>query len=127
MHFSDIHIFYTSNILFIATDKVNVNEAMIIESEVFVYNLGTMFYIDKMLFTSKSPLPTTTAGDVGLTTSEPIFTTAMEVEHVPPKEASEESGVLPDVLFADAGAATVSTDIPPEVIKSATAKNETIK
>lgn len=84
-----------------------------------------MFYIDKVLFASKSSLPTTTP-DVGLTTLEPTFTTTMEVEHVPP-EAAEERGVLPDVLFADAEAAIISTEIPPEIMKSTTIKNETIK
>lgn len=85
-----------------------------------------MFYIDKVLFASKSSLPTTTPEGVDPTTLEPTFTTAMEVEHVPP-EAVEESGVLPDVLFADAEATMISTELPPEIIKSTTTKNETIK
>lgn len=32
--------------------NVTVNQANIIESEVFVYNLGTMFYIDDVLFSN---------------------------------------------------------------------------
>lgn len=33
-----------------ADDKVMINRAKIAESEVFVYNLGTMFYIDDVLY-----------------------------------------------------------------------------
>ncbi|XP_060517009.1 transforming growth factor-beta-induced protein ig-h3 [Cylas formicarius] len=38
-------------------DHVYVNDANILESEVFVYNLGTMFYVDKVLFANVTTLP----------------------------------------------------------------------
>jgi len=79
--------------------RVLVNNATIVESEVFVYNLGTMFYIDQVLFgdlvqvaTNKTPMTVTTL--------------PKEVETVP-EELVETSGSLPDVLFADA---TVQTE-----------------
>lgn len=34
---------------------VTIEGANIVQSEVFVYNLGTMFYIDKVLFANKLP------------------------------------------------------------------------
>lgn len=47
--------------------NVTVNHVQIVESEVFVYNLGTMYYIDDLLYpevldkiTKASDLPTTT-------------------------------------------------------------------
>lgn len=36
--------------LFLFKGNVTVNRANIIESEIFVYNLGTMFYIDQILY-----------------------------------------------------------------------------
>lgn len=95
-------------------DKVNVNEATIVESEVFVYNLGTMFYIDRVLFTNANSLPVTTVLDEMSTTitSSDLFTTAFEAESV-----LQENGAMPDVLVADEETATEST----------TVKNETVK
>ena len=101
-------------------DKVKVNDATIVESEVFVYNLGTMFYIDKVLFTSANSLPPTSTELVmtikPTTTSD--FTTASEIELVP-DEIAEEAGSLPDVLFADG---TATTDETSPTVKSTTQK-----
>lgn len=93
---------------------MSVNEATIVESEVFVYNLGTMFYIDKVLFTNRHSLPATTA-ETSPATTEGGFTTAAEAEPVP----VEVAGAMPDVLVSDEEAAT-------EAAKS-TARNETVK
>lgn len=98
-------------------DQVNVNEAAIVESEVFVYNLGTMFYIDRVLFTSRGTLPAT-SGPETTPATEGSFTTSAEVERLP-AEVAEESGAMPDVLFADAEAATVTT---PEEVGSTTTR-----
>lgn len=91
-----------------------MNEAAIVESEVFVYNLGTMFYIDKVLFTNKNSLPATTISvETSPVTIENNFTTAAEAESV----TVDAHDTMPDVLVADEEAATEAT----------TAKNETIK
>lgn len=95
-----------------------VNDAKIVESEVFVYNLGTMFYIDKVLFTSTSNLPKTSTEAIPTTVS--TFTTSAHVENVP-EEIAEESGSLPDVLLAD------STTIENEGESETIAPNTTIK
>lgn len=109
---------------FVFADKVKVNDATIVESEVFVYNLGTMFYTDKVLFTNVNNLPPTSTETV--MTIKPTaangFTTASEIEPVP-DEIAEEAGSLPDVLFAD-GAAT--TDETSPTVKPTT-QNATIK
>lgn len=104
----------------LSADKVHVNEATIVESEVFVYNLGTMFYIDQILFTDKETLPAPTSGAQLTTpapapspTNKPTATAAAEeaetttgaVEAIP-EELTEEGGSMPDVLFADAEAIT---------------------
>lgn len=105
--------------------KVNINDATIVESEVFVYNLGTMFYIDKVLFTTTNNLPVTST-EADITTLEP-FTTARNVEKVP-EELAEESGSLPDVLFADSAVVT-ETENQTEIITvgPTVAPNNTIK
>ncbi|RZC37412.1 periostin [Asbolus verrucosus] len=105
-------------------DKVKVNDATIVESEVFVYNLGTMFYTDKVLFTNVNNLPPTSTETVITIkpTTANSFTTASEIEPVP-DEIAEEAGSLPDVLFAD-GAAT--TDETSTIVKPTT-QNATIK
>lgn len=79
---------------------MRVNEATIVESEVFVYNLGTMFYIDKVLFTNKNSLPAATTSITTAATTENSFTTASEAESVPIE-------VMPDILIADATTTTV--------------------
>lgn len=83
---------------------MKVNEAIIVESEVFVYNLGTMFYIDKVLFVKKEFLPSTSTMPVQNVTTQPSISTS-DIENVP-EEIAEESGSQPDVLFADAEATT---------------------
>lgn len=102
-------------------EKVNVNDATIVESEVFVYNLGTMFYINKVLFTTVNSLPPTSTEPIESTamTSQNAFTTIAESESIP-EEMAEDTGSLPDVLFADGAA----TDTPPE---TTTNQNSTIK
>lgn len=51
-------------------EVVNVNEAKVVESEVFVYNLGTMFYIDRILFVNRNTVPST-GGHATTTTRKP--------------------------------------------------------
>lgn len=89
-----------------------MNEATIVESEVFVYNLGTMFYIDKVLFTNRNSLPATTE-PTSVPTTENTFTTASEAESVP----VEVEAAMPDILVADEEAATA-----PPTVKNATVK-----
>lgn len=87
---------------------IHINEATIVESEVFVYNLGTMFYIDKVLFTGPNfpfgGLPTkpshTTTTNISTSTEKTEFTTHKESEKIP-DELVEATGSSPDVLFAD--------------------------
>jgi hypothetical protein len=79
-------------------DNVTINDATIVESEVFVYNLGTMYYIDKVLFITKDDLLVTTE------TIEPESSTAWtsELPHdveALPSELTEEGGSLPDMLL----------------------------
>ncbi|GLH16155.1 Transforming growth factor-beta-induced protein ig-h3-like Protein [Gryllus bimaculatus] len=80
-------------------DNITVNDANIIESEVFVYNLGTMYYIDHVLFITRDDLPS--PNDFSSTESSVISTTELsEVERVP-SELTEENGTLPDILLDD--------------------------
>lgn len=106
------------NIFLIPAGTVYISDAKIVESEVFVYNLGTMFYIDKVLFTSSSKLPRTSTEATPTTLS--TFTTASQVENIP-EEIAEEAGSLPDVLLAD------STTIENQVETETIAPNTTIK
>ncbi|GLV46183.1 uncharacterized protein CBL_02900 [Carabus blaptoides fortunei] len=86
------------------TNVVRINDANIVESEVFVYNLGTMFYIDKVLFATAESLP---AAKLPVpSTTEQIIST-METEMVP-DELTEDNGNLPDVLFANSEAPTTN-------------------
>ncbi|XP_022913590.1 periostin [Onthophagus taurus] len=86
---------------------VKINNATIIESEVFVYNLGTMFYIDKVLFVDGETLPipslpiTTPKGQESEFTETTTIPPTEEVEKIP-DELTEDGGMLPDVLYADA-------------------------
>lgn len=103
--------------------KVYINEATILESEVFVYNLGTMFYIDKVLFASSSNLPRTSTEAIPIiitTLTSKQTTTLSTVENIP-EEIAEENGSLPDVLLADS--TTIETEVDTETI----APNTTIK
>lgn len=114
-------------------DSVKVNDASIVESEVFVYNLGTMFYINKVLFADKNTLsiqslPSMPSKPTIYTphTTVDIITTE-EVERVP-EEIAQDGGSMPDVLFADA--TTAETDLTtPEIntIVPAVTQNVTIK
>lgn len=73
--------------------NVTVNQANIIESEVFVYNLGTMFYIDDVLYSSfllgNPPVTTTatpsTSSTGKVTTVAPVIpgSTSADAELVP--------------------------------------------
>lgn len=65
--------------------NVTVNNALIIEAEVFVYNLGTMFYIDEILY------PETIEG--GSSVPKDINDTEMNDEENT-AEVTTESGVL---------------------------------
>jgi Fasciclin domain len=64
---------------------VSVNNAKIVESEVFVYNLGTMYYIDDILFPEllekDIKLPTTMSDDnqKERESSEEFYTTEMAI------------------------------------------------
>lgn len=62
---------YKSNfLLLISGGEVKVEGAKIVQSEVFVYNLGTMFYIDKVLFADQLPEFEATTTDSNTDTSE---------------------------------------------------------
>jgi hypothetical protein len=79
-------------------ENVTVGDANIIESEVFVYNLGTMYYIDKVLFIAKDDFAATTEateleGSVAWTSELPH-----DVETLP-SELTEDGGTLPDALL----------------------------
>ncbi|XP_058450972.1 uncharacterized protein LOC131430227 [Malaya genurostris] len=108
-------------------NNVTVNNAKIIESEVFVYNLGTMFYVNDVLYPDilkdevavitemKNPdknIPPDDTGDVyttegnqpdrrsSSTTHRTYFTTSADVEIVP-LEITEQSGNDDDFLLQD--------------------------
>lgn len=73
-------------------DGIHINDAKIIESEIFVYNLGTMFYIDKVLFVNKTSLPMLkdeTVCDDGTTTQAMSLKT--EAEQIPAELADVET------------------------------------
>lgn len=66
--------------------NVTVNQANIIESEMFVYNLGTMFYVDDVLYSNYllgNPPATTTTTTATIRSSA---TTAADAELVPSNE-----------------------------------------
>lgn len=89
------------------------------ESEVFVYNLGTMFYIDQILFVTPDTLPpaNTKKKPENKTTTE-ITSSKLETETIPLELIDDNNENLPDVLLADA--ATPTTII-------TTSSNSTIK
>ena len=64
----------------------------IIEKEVCVYNLGTMCYIDEVIFGSEIPIPP----EYPTTTAE--------------SELKGESGTFPDILFDDNSTTTLETE-----------------
>lgn len=84
--------------------NVSVNHANIVQSEIFVYNLGTMFYIDQVLYpddllASVNALPTTKSPN-----RPPFnnykFSTLPDVESVP-SEFTEPNGTDDDLLQDD--------------------------
>lgn len=114
-------------------DSVRVNNASIVESEVFVYNLGTMFYINKVLFADNETLPKASIPSLPTkTTILPFHTTTVlftteEVERVP-EEIAEDGGSMPDVLFADATTAEIEiTTQETDTSASVVSQNITIK
>lgn len=99
---------------------VHINEAVIVESEVFVYNLGTMFYIDKVLYaTIKVPSipiggalrPTQATTTTPKPTTRPTeFTTAEDTETVTGVLTGEQDS-FPEVLFGDGTQESVTSDV----------------
>lgn len=90
--------------------NVTVNNAQIIETEVFVYNLGTMFYIDELLysdilanFVRKTSTSTSTSTTSILTSTKPsiyAYSTMGDVELVPSEITESSDGEDgQDVLF----------------------------
>jgi hypothetical protein len=79
-------------------ENVTVGDARIIESEVFVYNLGTMYYIDRVLFIANDDITVTT--EAAVLESSTTWTSELphDVETLP-SELTEESGTLPDMLL----------------------------
>lgn len=86
------------------TGNITVNHANIVQSEIFVYNLGTMFYIDQVLYpdallASVNSLPTTKSPN-----RPPLnnykFSTLPDVESVP-SEITEANGTDDDLLQDD--------------------------
>ncbi|KAE8749708.1 hypothetical protein FOCC_FOCC003695 [Frankliniella occidentalis] len=60
--------------------SISINNARVVKSEVFVYNLGTMFYIDHVLF-SEDGLPP--RGHQGSSSAGPFHEIPEEVETIP--------------------------------------------
>ncbi|KAK9872298.1 hypothetical protein WA026_017100 [Henosepilachna vigintioctopunctata] len=94
-------------------DKVKVNEATIVESEVFVYNLGTMFYIEKVLFVTLSDLPSTVTLPSPAVKTTQKSTTSRDIESVP-DELAQKSGELPDILVSDDASANETQTYEPK-------------
>lgn len=83
-----------NNCIITPTGNVTVNHAHIVESEVFVYNLGTMYYIDDILYPEvfdkllkESNLPTTNAP---LTTFKLTVSPDADIEPVPVTQSGEQ-------------------------------------
>lgn len=74
-------------------DNVTVEDSTIVQSEVFVYNLGTMFFVDKVMFADLLPK------EEFYTTDESIVDTTRASEW---EEEKDRGGVVPDVLLQDA-------------------------
>lgn len=102
--------------------NLTVNNAHIIETEIFVYNLGTMFYIDEVLYqeilinSTKTASVTTTTAEVSTSNSQkPLtftYSTVADVEPVPSEiTGSNDDADSQDVLFyGDAGTANSNED-----------------
>lgn len=76
------------------SDNVTIEDATIVQSEVFVYNLGTMFFIDKVMFADLLPK------EEFFTTDQAIVDTTRASEWEDEKERG--AGIVPDVLLQDA-------------------------
>nr|CAD7571943.1 unnamed protein product [Timema californicum] len=74
---------------------VMVNNANILESEIFVYNLGTMYYIDRVLFVDE--MQPTESNPLLEVVNEWTTEIPDEVERIP-SEIADERGGLPDLL-----------------------------
>lgn len=104
-----------------------MNEAAIVESEVFVYNLGTMFYIDRVLFAEGDPIIPTKIPATETTTTEDsnlYLTTTYATTELETVTEVETDGTVPEVLFADATVDSVGleeTTLEVEVKKNVTA------
>ena len=79
-------------------ENVKISDANVIENEVFVYNLGTMYYIDKVLFMAKDDFPATTETVELMSSSAWTSELPHDVETLP-SELTEEGGTLPDALL----------------------------
>lgn len=79
-------------------ENVKISDANVIESEVFVYNLGTMYYIDKVLFITKDDFPATTEAVELMSSAAWTSELPHDVETLP-SELTEEGGTLPDALL----------------------------
>lgn len=108
---------------FCIAGTVFINDAKIIETEVFVYNLGTMYYIDKLLFVTSNNLPPVvpTKPSAEKTTQPTEINEAnLETETIPSELIDDHNENMPDVLFADAEAPTM-------IIPTISNSNSTIK
>lgn len=84
-----------------------MNHAKIVESEVFVYNLGTMYYIDDVLYpdvlestVKQTDLPPTTASPS--TTFSFKYTTSADIEQIPAELVTESNDDgRKDILLQD--------------------------
>lgn len=88
----------------------------------FVYNLGTMFYIDKVLFTDKEnlpPRPTEKRTEHTTTGTVPLPASAKPDAEKVPEELAEDVGTLPDVLLEQDGT-TQPADLPSTVSEKIT-------
>jgi len=79
-------------------ENITISDANVIESEVFVYNLGTMYYIDKVLFIAKDNFAATTEAVELMSSAAWTSELPHDVEAVP-SELTEEGGTLPDALL----------------------------
>ena len=79
-------------------ENVTISDANVTESEVFVYNLGTMYYIDKVLFIAKDDFPATTETVELMSSAAWTSELPHDVETLP-SELTEEGGTLPDALL----------------------------
>lgn len=75
--------------------NITVNHANIVETEIFVYNLGTMFYIDDVLYADeiKNFMKKTTNSTIESKTSNSFnYSTKPDVESIPSEFITETSG-----------------------------------